>query len=624
MQNSPIKITNFTDIPTDSHMKLKSFLAAFSAALAIMSCNTGTNGDWTPAGDRIMTVWGENLDPAEVLQEYPRPQMERPEWLNLNGLWKYAIVPADAEPDKMEGNILVPFAVESALSGVGRAVTADEALWYERKFELPEDWAGKRIILNFGAVDWRAEVFVDEQLVGEHTGGYAPFSFDITDVLNDKDSHELKVKVTDRTDKWFQPRGKQVSEPGGIWYTAVTGIWQTVWMEPVPESHVNSYVAAADVDKGVLNVSIDADLAEGDVCEAVLYDGDIPVAKAEGREVALAVPEMKLWSPSDPYLYGLKIRVVRDGETIDLVDGYAAMRKISYAEDASGHKRMCLNNEPLFQYGPLDQGWWPDGLYTAPSDEALAFDIEKTKEMGFNMIRKHVKVEPARWYWHCDRLGMLVWQDMPSIADNSTNVWDNRTYDNGTDTPVTEEGKANYYKEWGEIIAAFKGFPCIVTWVPFNEAWGQFDTEEVVKFTREQDPTRLINYASGGNFVRCSGDILDLHNYPDPQMYLYDADYVNVLGEYGGIGWPVEGHLWQPDRNWGYVQFKSADEVLDTYEKYAGQLIDLIDDGFAGAIYTQTTDVEIEVNGLMTYDRKVVKLDMDRLSAINRKVIESM
>ena len=605
-------------------MKMYSIAAGIIAAALLTSCSGAGERNWAPVGDRIMTVWGESLDPSDVLSEYPRPQMERGEWMNLNGLWEYAITPAEAEPEKMDGNILVPFAVESALSGVGRAVGENEALWYEREFTVPEEWAGQRVLLNFGAVDWKAEVYVDDTFVGEHTGGYAPFSFDVTDMLAKGKKHSLKVKVTDRTDKWFQPRGKQVSQPEGIWYTAVTGIWQTVWMEPVPAAHIDSYYAVADIDAGTLAVTVDAAVEDGDVVEVVLLADGAPVAKAEGREVTLAVPEMRLWSPSDPYLYDLEIKVLRDGVAVDAVKGYTAMRKISYAADKDGHKRMLLNNEPLFQYGPLDQGWWPDGLYTAPSDEALAFDIEKTKEMGFNMIRKHVKVEPSRWYWHCDRLGMLVWQDMPSIADNSTNVWDNRTYENGTDTPVPDDAKANYYKEWGEIMSAFKVFPCIVTWVPFNEAWGQFDTEEVVKFTRAQDPTRLINYASGGNFVKCSGDILDLHNYPHPEMYLYDKDYINVLGEYGGIGWPVEGHLWQPDRNWGYVQFKSADEVLDTYEKYADMLIDLVDDGFAGAIYTQTTDVEIEVNGLMTYDRKVVKLDIERLSAINRKVIESM
>ena len=604
-------------------MKLKHVLAAAAVVIAAISCNTTPKIEWAPAGDRIITVWGENLDPADVLPEYPRPQMVREQWVNLNGLWEYAITPIEAVPEEMDGHILVPFAVESALSGVGRAVTENDALWYSREISIPKDWDGQRIILHFGAVDWKAEVYVDDRFVGEHKGGYTPFSFDITDALGKGRRHTLKVKVTDSTDKWYQPHGKQVSDPRGIWYTAVTGIWQTVWMEPVPSSSINSYYAVSDIDSGTLAVSVDAALADGDIVEVVLLADGVPVVEAEGREVTLHVPDMKLWSPSDPYLYDIEIKVVSDGAIIDCVKGYAAMRKISYARDEAGHKRMLLNNKPLFQYGPLDQGWWPDGLYTAPSDEALLFDIEKTKEMGFNLIRKHVKVEPARWYWHCDRLGMLVWQDMPSTTYGD-NKWGNHAYGTGTDSKITQEGKDNYYSEWGEIIQDFKVFPCIVSWVPFNEAWGQFDTEEVVKFTRTQDPTRLINYASGGNFERCSGDILDLHNYPHPEMYLYDSDYINVLGEYGGIGWPVEGHLWQPDRNWGYIQFKSADEVLDVYEKYADMLIKLIDDGFAAAIYTQTTDVEIEVNGLMTYDRKVVKLDMERLNAINRRVIDSM
>lgn len=604
-------------------MKLKYIVAAAAAVIAAISCSTTPKIEWAPVGDRIITVWGENLDPADLLPEYPRPQMVREHWMNLNGLWEYAITPVESVPEEMDGRILVPFAVESALSGVGRAVTENDALWYSREITIPKDWDGQRIILHFGAVDWKAEVYVDDRFVGEHKGGYTPFSFDITDALGKGRRHTLKVKVTDSTDKWYQPHGKQVSDPRGIWYTAVTGIWQTVWMEPVPSSSINSYYAVSDIDSGTLAVSVDAALAEGDNVEVVLLADGVPVVEAEGREVILHVPDMKLWSPSDPYLYDIEIKVVSDGAIVDCVKGYAAMRKISSARDEAGHKRMLLNNKPLFQYGPLDQGWWPDGLYTAPSDEALVFDIEKTKEMGFNLIRKHVKVEPARWYWHCDRLGMLVWQDMPSTTYGD-NKWGNHAYGTGTDSKITQEGKDNYYSEWGEIIQDFKGFPCIVSWVPFNEAWGQFDTEEVVQFTRAQDPTRLINYASGGNFEKCSGDILDLHNYPHPEMYLYDSDYINVLGEYGGIGWPVEGHLWQPDRNWGYIQFKSADEVLDVYEKYADMLIELIDDGFAAAIYTQITDVEIEVNGLMTYDRKVVKLDMERLNAINRRVIDSM
>jgi beta-galactosidase/beta-glucuronidase len=607
---------------TMRHLRtLAAIVATFALAVA---CEDYT---WQPAGDRIMTEWGENLDPTMVHQEYPRPQMIREDWKNLNGLWNYAITSADAEDSPCEdGKILVPFAVESALSGVGRTVTDQEALWYEREFTVPFSWRGDRILLHFGAVDWHAQVYVDGNFVGEHKGGYSPFSFDITDQLASKCKHTLKLKVLDTTNQSWQPRGKQVNNPHGIWYTAVTGIWQTVWLEPVSESYVKTYLAVSDIDNSTLKVNVDVKLQEGEVCRVALLDKGVEVASAEGADVTLDVPQMKLWSPDSPYLYDLEISVLREGKTLDKVKGYTAMRKISYAADETGHKRLLLNNEPLFQFGPLDQGWWPDGLYTAPSDEALSFDIIKTKEMGYNMIRKHVKVEPARWYWHCDRLGMLVWQDMPSTFDNRFNGWKYSDFDLVDDKDVfPAEGVANYYNEWAEIIATKKAFPCIVVWVPFNEAWGQFNTQEVVTATRELDDTRLINYASGGNFYReCDAEIFDLHHYPNPKMFLYDESKVNVLGEYGGIGWPVEGHLWQPDKNWGYVQYKSADEVLDTYEKYADMLIPLIDEGFAAAVYTQTTDVEIEVNGLMTYDRKVVKLNVERLSAINRKVIESL
>ena len=599
----------------------------FAMTLAIAASCCGQPEEtvqWAPAGDKIMTEWAGQVDPANPLPEYPRPQLVRADWQNLNGLWDYAVTAKDARPEAFEGKILVPYAIESALSGVGRTVTGEETLWYSREFRVPRQWKGKRVMLNFGAVDWKAEVYVDGQLAGEHVGGYDPFSFDITDLLAKGKDHNLTVKVYDQTNLWYQPCGKQIVNPHGIWYTPVTGIWQTVWLEPVEAAHVESYMAVADLAEGKINVAVEAaGLAEGDVCKVKLYDGQALVAEAEGAEVELSVAEPKLWSPDSPFLYDLKVSVVREGKPVDEVKGYAAMREISVARDEEGHKRMLLNGEPLFQYGPLDQGWWPDGLYTAPTDEALAFDIEKTKEFGFNMIRKHVKVEPARWYWHCDRLGMLVWQDMPSVK-HGDNKWGRHAYDTGTDSQITQEGKDNYYNEWGQIINDFKVFPSIVVWVPFNEAWGQFDTDAVVKCTREQDPTRLINYASGGNFERCSGDILDLHNYPDPEMYLYDPEYVNVLGEYGGIGLPLEGHLWQTDRNWGYVQYKSGDEVLDTYEKYAGELIELVQKGFAGAVYTQTTDVEGEVNGLMTYDRKVIKVDADRLAKINRTVIESM
>jgi beta-galactosidase/beta-glucuronidase len=385
---------------------------------------------------------------------------------------------------------------------------------------------------------------------------------------------------------------------------------------------VNSYLATSDINAKTLAVNVDAELQDGDVCKVVLLDKGEVVACAEGTEVVLDVPQMKLWSPDTPYLYDLEISIVRNGKEVDSVKGYTAMRKISHAKDHTGHYRILLNDEVVFQFGTLDQGWWPDGLYTAPSDEALVFDIIKTKEMGFNMIRKHVKVEPARWYWHCDRLGMFVWQDMPNTYENTGKHWDYHAFDTVDDSNFPEEGKANYYNEWSEIINANKTFPCICVWVPFNEAWGQFDTKKVAEFTRSLDSTRLINYASGGNFYTdCCGEIHDVHNYPDPIMYLTDPNRVNVLGEYGGLGWPVEGHLWQEQENWGYAQFKSAEEVMKTYETYAIKLALLIDYGYAGGIYTQITDVEGEVNGLMTYDRKVVKLDVDRLREINKKVI---
>lgn len=605
---------------------MKKLLPIFATLFLLLSCAENETITWKPAGDKIMTEWGENIDPNNVLPEYPRPQLVRGEWINLNGLWDYAIKPANEEmPEIFDGKILVPFAVESALSGVGKSVGVDDALWYSREFKLPKEWKNSRIRLNFGAVDWKAEVYVDDKFVGEHKGGYAPFAFDITDSLSKKKTHKLVVKVTDGTDSAFQPRGKQVANPNGIWYTAVTGIWQTVWMEPVNEVVVESYSAKADIEKSILNVRAIARGAKfGDDCLIELIENGEVISSANGADVILNVENPKLWSPDSPHLYDLRITIFRNGEILDQVMGYAAMREISVVVDKKGYKRMALNGEPLFQYGTLDQGWWPDGLYTAPTDEALKFDIEKTKEFGFNMIRKHVKVEPARWYWHCDHIGMLVWQDMPNIHDNSLGKWGRRHYDEGIDTPVPNEWKDNYCKEWKEIIQTNEVFPSIVMWVPFNEAWGQFNTEEIVKYTKFLDDTRLVNYASGGNFVRCSGDVLDLHNYPNPAMYLFDKDYVNVMGEYGGIGFPVEGHLWQTDKNWGYIQYKSADEVADTYEEYANELIGFVKKGFSGAIYTQTTDVEGEVNGLMTYDRKVIKLDVDRIKAINSKVIASM
>lgn len=584
------------------------------------------HAQWKPVEGRISTQWSELVNPDNVLPEYPRPIMERTEWKNLNGLWDYAIIEKGKHsPSVFDGKILVPFAVESSLSGVGKTVGAEKELVYRRSFDVPSSWKGKRVLLHFGAVDWETDVWVNDVKVGSHTGGFTPFSFDITEALQGK-NNTLMVKVWDPTDKGYQPRGKQVSRPEGIWYTPVTGIWQTVWLESVSESYIQDLRITPDIDNSLLSLkALVKDATSKDLVEVKVFDGQQLVAQGKsinGECVQVAMPEnAKLWSPESPFLYTLKVSLKQNGKLVDEVSSYAAMRKYSSKRDANGIVRLELNNKPLFQFGPLDQGWWPDGLYTAPTDEALLYDIQKTKDFGFNMIRKHIKVEPARWYTYCDKLGIIVWQDMPSGDRNPE--WQNRKYFEGTEMKRSAESEACYRKEWKEIMDALYSYPCIGTWIPFNEAWGQFKTPEIVEWTKQYDPTRLVNPASGGNHYTC-GDMLDLHNYPAPELYLYDAQRATVLGEYGGIGWVVQGHIWEPDRNWGYIQFNSSKEVTDEYVKYAEKLYDLIPRGFSAAVYTQTTDVEVEVNGLMTYDRKVIKLDEKRVREINRKLCESL
>lgn len=597
---------------------------------AFALCTMYASAQWKPAGDKLKTKWAETIDVKNVLPEYPRPIMERSDWSNLNGLWQYAILPVGKqEPNAFDGQILVPFAVESSLSGVQKSLGKDNELWYKRTFTVPSNWKGKDVLLHFGAVDWKTEVFVNDVKVGTHTGGYTPFSFNITPFLTSGDQ-KLVVKVWDPTNDGYQARGKQINNPNGIWYTPVSGIWQTVWLEPVNNKHIANIKTVPNIDNGVLNVKVCAEnAASDDIVEIVLKDGSKTVSRTKtiaGQEAQIAIENAKLWSPESPFLYDMEINLYSNGKLLDAVKSYAAMRKVSIKRDKKDIVRLQLNNKDYFHFGPLDQGWWPDGLYTAPTDEALLYDIKKTKDFGFNMIRKHVKVEPARWYTHCDREGILVWQDMPNGNYETSPQWQMRQFFNGQEMMRSAESEADYRKEWKEIMDYLYSYPSIAVWVPFNEAWGQFKTPEIAKWTKEYDPSRLVNPASGGNHYHGVGDILDIHHYPGPELTLYErqSPVATVLGEFGGIGLPLKNHLWQPDKNWGYVQFKNAKEVTDEYVKYGEELLNLIKIAYSAAVYTQTTDVEGEVNGLMTYDRKEIKVDEARLRKINLEICNSL
>ncbi|WP_114782688.1 glycoside hydrolase family 2 protein [Botryobacter ruber] len=587
------------------------------------------SSDWGIVTGKITTPWAAKVNPANPLPEYPRPQLVRENWQNLNGLWEYAIQPKaqqQTQPASFQGKILVPYPVESALSGVGKMVGAEKVLWYKRQADVPAKLRKQKLLLHFGAVDWQCEVFVNGKSAGTHEGGYDPFFFDITPLLRSGAKQEITVRVWDPTDEGPQPRGKQVKKPEAIWYTPVTGIWQTVWLEPVPDTYIATTRQTPSVDAQTVTVAAQVEnLRPGDLLRVSAWEGKKKLAEQEvkgGTAAVLPVNNPKLWSPDNPHLYDLRVSVVRNGKVVDEVKSYFAMRKISMEPDASGVQRMLLNNKFLFQYGPLDQGWWPDGLYTAPTEEALKFDIEKTKEMGFNMIRKHVKVEPARWYYHCDKMGMLVWQDMPN--GDWGQFWENNPgiEGRGGDMERTPASEKIYKTEWAAIMDALHNFPSIVVWVPFNEAWGQFKTVEMTNLTMQRDTSRLVNSASGGNF-HLVGHIIDLHNYPDPAMPradLFGAKQVLVLGEFGGLGLPVEGHTWQQKDNWGYQSFKTADELFQKYTSFIDRLENLIRRGLSAAVYTQTTDVEIETNGLITYDRKVIKIPPQKLRQVHDKL----
>ena len=601
------------------NLKSTMTLTALLGALVLSVGAISIAAEWKPADGILLSKFAKDVDPANPLPEYPRPQLVRDEWVNLNGLWDYAVVPTSSLTDvtadlafgqaEKSGKILVPFPFESALSGVTGKVGSENYLLYRRYFTVPENWAGKRILLHFDAVDWRATVKVNGKVIGTHQGGYAPFSFDVTDALTEVGEQRLELIVWDPTDESGapQPRGKQVCKPGGIWYTSVTGIWQPVWMEPVADAYIAKIKPVSDIKAKTMTFNVKVG---GEAIGTKVRIAGQEVAVAEGSaSITVAYPNAELWSPENPKLYDFTAELVRGYDVIDSVKSYFGMREISLGKTKDGITRVLLNGEFVFQHGPLDQGWWPDGLYRAPTDEALRFDVEMTKAFGFNMLRKHVKSESSRFYYHCDQIGILVWQDMPS-GDGYI----------GTEDPDflrSSESCAIYEQEYAEMIRYLDSFPSIIMWVPFNEGWGQFDTARIVELTKQLDPTRLVNCASGWTDRNC-GSVHDMHNYPGPGMPEPEEARAVVLGEYGGLGLPIKGHSWKEDGNWGFDFFNDQETLFQKYDDLNKGIQPLIDKGLSAAVYTQTTDCEIEVNGLMSYDREVIKVPVDKMFESNK------
>jgi beta-galactosidase/beta-glucuronidase len=577
------------------------------AIAIICSCivfQFGHSQDWQLKPSPLQTRWAKDVSPGHALPEYPRPQMVRANWQNFNGLWNYSITDSAAsQPGSFEGQILVPYPLESALSGVKKSLLPDQKLWYQRDFALGKKQSDKRYLLHFGAVDYLARVLVNGKEVGTHTGGYQAFSFDITDALQ-QGNNKITVAVWDPTDKGNNPKGKQVLKPQGIMYTPTSGIWQTVWMETVPMNYISSLTITPNIDGGYVSIVVHANKSE----PVELSTGNNKVSGTTNTEIKLNIPKARLWSPTDPYLYDLAIKTSGDE-----VKSYFGMRKIEIKKDSTGQERIFLNNRYTFNLGVLDQGFWPDGLYTAPTDSALAWDISAIKSMGFNTIRKHIKIEPARWYYHCDRLGMLVWQDMPYPANASA------------------EAKAEFETENEANIKQLYNYPSIVCWVIFNEGWNKYDQERLTGWAKRMDPTRIINGHSGENYDRSSpsnpnekwisSDLTDVHSYPGPGIAPYLSGKARVLGEWGGVRVATPGHQWDGSKSWGYIE-TTASAFARKYEFMARHLKLFEEEGLSASIYTQPFDVEIEENGLITYDRELFKIPAAQMMAINAMLFE--
>ncbi len=582
----------------------------------------------TPYQTSLLTKWGAEVRPDNAWQEYPRPALQRSEWKNLNGHWDYEVTPRDVmvAPKQWSKKVLVPFAIESKLSGVERLLDPTECLWYHRELDLAPQ-KGRRLLLNFEAVDYQSEIFLNGESVGKHIGGNLPFTVDITSAAQ-PGKNELVVRVLDETEG-FQLHGKQSLSPRGIWYTQVSGIWQTVWLEEVTERYVEDLKITTDAQRGSITIQpkLSGKPSPGERIVVKAIDGQNTYdAKATGDgRFEVVIPQAKLWSPKQPQLYDLVVQVVDNNQRVtDEVKSYAGIRSVGKRADDQGHLRFTLNDQFIFHWGPLDQGWWPDGLLTPPSDAGMRSDIEYLKAAGFNMIRKHIKVEPRRYYYHCDKLGMMVWQDQVSGGVNPP--W-TRLQPNPKDAQWPAAAHEQFMAEFEGMVSLLENQPCIVVWTPFNEAWGQHLTMEVGQWAVKRDPTRIINIASGGNFWPV-GDVVDEHHYPhptfpfDPERY---RSFVKVVGEFGGHGLPVEGHLWDLDReNWGYGGLpKNAAEYRDRYLESIRLLTELKSKGIAAGVYTQTTDVEGEINGLLTYDRKVQKLSAEELQKIHAPLVGS-
>lgn len=566
---------------------------------------------WRARTPPLSTPWTSQVSPSDDYPDYPSPQLTRTRWENLNGVWQFAPARAGRAPPvgtDLARRILVPFPMESALSGIESHF---DHSWYRRTFTIPGSWSRQHVLLHFGAVDWQASVWVNGRLVGTHRGGYDPFTFDITSALHRDGAQEVIVGVYAPVDGGGEPIGKQRLKPSGIFYTASSGIWQTVWLEPVPADHIDSLLTVPRPDTDTLAVTPATTGGSGDTIEATAYAGSRVVGSARGpagATLTVAVPRARLWSPADPYLYGLTVRLRHDGHIVDAVGSYFGMRSIAVTS-VGGVPKVALNGRPIFMDGTLDQGYWPDGIYTAPTPEALESDLLTEKALGFNTVRDHMKVEPELWFYDADRLGLLVWQDMPAMHI----------------ARPTPSAQTEFLTELHAMIATHVDHPSIVQWEPFNEGWGEFDPTGVTDDVRGWDPTRLVDTVSGENccdsFGVDTGDVLDNHTYLGPGVPAPSASQAAEDGEFGGLELTVGGHLW-PGTPFGYEKEAGSSILTERYVDLLGQVgLEALHFGLSADIYTAATDVENEVDGLITYDRRAVKVDAVRVRAINQQVI---